>query len=262
MRDVIAQISNVRRLSNATHAMVHRTRGMPGIAVVWGKVGLGKTSATRHVCLVEDAIWVEAQDQWTPRSMKADIAEALGAPRARYTEDNFRAILAMLRDHPRAIFIDEADRLVRRLYLTETLRAIHDQSQAPLILIGMSQFPRDQVDSAARIAHRVEFQPCDLRDVRTMAETMCEIEPADDLIRELHRATIGSARTVRIALERLENHARRRAQRKLKLGDLPDDFALMPDEDHPVRREARRDDARSNDSSNVVALRTSEGVNA
>jgi DNA transposition AAA+ family ATPase len=245
--------------------MVHRTRGMPGIAMVWGKVGLGKTTATRHVCLVEDAIWVEAQDQWTPRWMTADIAEELGAPRARYTEDNFRAILAMLREHPRAIFIDEADRLVRRLYLTETLRAIHDQTQAPLILIGMSQLPRaiksiPQLES--RIAHRVEFQPCDLRDVRTMAETMCEIEPADDLIRELHRVTIGSARTVRIALERLENHARRRAQRKLKLGDLPDDFALMPDEDHPVRREARRDDARSNDSSNVVALRTSEGVNA
>jgi hypothetical protein len=47
---------------------------------------------------------------------------------------------------------------------------------------------------------------------------MCEIEPADDLIRELHRATIGSARTVRIALERLENHARRQDARATRAG--------------------------------------------
>src|ERR1700683_945911 len=171
-RIIFAALSTSATSRNASGSIpavgfqIGRRSSSSNIAVVWGKVGLGKTSATRHVCLVEDAIWVEAQDQWTPRSMKADIAEALGAPRARYTEDNFRAILAMLRDHPRAIFIDEADRLVRRLYLTETLRAIHDQTQAPLILIGMSQFPRDQVDSAARIAHRASRRIYALRSAR------------------------------------------------------------------------------------------------
>ena len=229
MRDVIAQISNVRRLITATHAMVHRTRGMPGIAMVWGDVGLGKSTATKHVCIVEDAIWVEAQPDWTPRWMTADIAEELGAPRAKITEHNFRAILACLRERPRAIFIDEADRLVKRLHLAETLRAIHDQSQAPLILIGMSQLPRavkamPQLDS--RISARVEFQPCDLRDVRTLAEELCEIELGDDLIKEIHRATVGSARLVRIALERLENLARRRTIGRLQLKDIPDGFEM------------------------------------
>lgn len=256
MRDVVAQISNVRRLSNATHAMKYRSSGMPGIALISGEVGLGKTTATRHICLIEDAIWVEAHPEWTPRWMTADIAEELGAPRAQYTEYNFRAILACLREHSRAIFIDEADRLVKRFYLTETLRAIHDQTQAPLILVGMSQLPRaiktiPQLES--RIAHRVEFKPCDLRDVRTMAEALCEIELADDLIRELHRVTNGSARLVRIALERLENVARRRVKRKLALNDLPEDFEMTA-----TARRARREEARPIDAGNVVTLPTAK----
>ena len=229
MRDVIAQISNVRRLINATHEMMHRTRGMPAIALITGDVGLGKSTATQHVCLTEDAIWVEANQDWTPRWMTADIAEELGAPRAKFTEYNFRAILAMLRERPRAIFIDEADRLVKRLHLAETLRGIHDQTLAPLVLIGMSQLPRAikaMPQLERRITHRVEFKPCDLRDVRTLADTVCEIELADDLVRELHRATNGSVGLVRIALERLENLARRRTKRKLELDDLPEDFAL------------------------------------
>jgi hypothetical protein len=147
----------------------------------------------------------------------------------------------------------------------EGLRALHDATQAPLILIGMSQLPRaikalPQLES--RVAHWLEFTPCDLRDVRTMAETLCEIELADDLIREIHRATVGSARTVRLALERLENLARRRAKRKLQLGDLPEDFALIPAA-RPARREPRTEERRANESAgNVVALRASEGANA
>jgi hypothetical protein len=114
-----------------------------------------------------------------------------------------------------------------------------------------------------RITHRVEFKPCDLRDVRTMADTVCEIELADDLVRELHRATNGSVGLVRIALERLENLARRRTKRKLQFSDLPEDFE-MTSSARSARRDSRRDGPRANESAagNVVALRASEGSHA
>ncbi|HUY27299.1 MAG TPA: AAA family ATPase [Candidatus Binataceae bacterium] len=243
MRDVIVPISNVRRLVNATRTSLHTSRGTPRVIMVTGDVGLGKTTSTQHVCLTEEAIWVEAQPDWTARWMTADLAEELGATRGKITEQNHRAIIGALRERPRAVFIDEADRLVKRMHLCETLRAIHDQSGAPLVLIGMKDLPRavrqvPQLES--RIAHWVEFLPCDLRDTRMMAEQLCEIELGDDLVREIHRATAGSARKIRIGLERLERLARLRTKRSLGLSDLPDDFALT----YEVRSRAQGKQAR------------------
>lgn len=234
MRDLIVPISNVRRLVNATRAMLHSSPAnavlrSPRICMVSGDVGLGKTTATQHVCLSEPAIWVEAQPDWTARWMTADIAEELGAERGKITEQNFRSIIGSLREYPRAVFIEEADRLVTRMHLAETLRAIHDQSGAPLILIGMKNLPlavQKVPQLERRIAHWVEFLPCDLRDTRMLAEQLCEIEIADDLIREIHQVARGSAGKIHIALERLERLAGLRTMRKLKLADLPDNFAL------------------------------------
>jgi hypothetical protein len=207
MRDAIADISNVRRLRNAAHTLLHRSRGTPGIGMVSGAVGLGKTTATRHICIVEDAVWVEALPDWTPRWMLADIAGELGAERAPQTERNFRMIVGALRERRRAIFIDEADRLVKRMHLAETIRA------------------SPQIES--RVAHWVEFQPCDFRDARAMADQLCEIVLDDDLVRHLHQVSGGSARSIRIGLERIENYARRRAKKALTLDDLPDGFDLI-----------------------------------
>jgi hypothetical protein len=217
---------------------------------------------------MEEAIWVTAHPEWSANWMYGDIAVELGAGRSRITRENFASAVGALRERPRAIFVDEADWLPKgkpHLQKVEGLRALHDATQAPLILIGMSQLPRaikalPQLER--RVAHWIEFMPCDLRDVRTMADTLCEIELADDLIRELHRATNGSAHSVRIALERLENLARRRVKRKLQFGDLPEDFVLISAA-RPSRRDARREEPRTNESaSNVVALRSSEGTNA
>jgi len=227
MRDVVVQTANVKRLVNLAHTLLYRSRGTPGIGMVSGPVGLGKTTATQHVCLNEDAVWVEALPDWTPRWMTADLAAELGAERAATTEKNFRAIIGSLRETRRAIFIDEADRLCRHLHLAETLRAIHDATNVPLILIGMANLPLavhrlPQLHS--RVAHWVEFRPCDLRDVRLMADELSEVEIGEDLLRALHEQTAGSARAIRVALERVETVARRRNKRRMALTDLPDNF--------------------------------------
>jgi DNA transposition AAA+ family ATPase len=141
------------------------------------------------------------------------------------------------------------------MHLAETLRAIHDQSGAPLVLVGMSQLPRaikavPQLKS--RVADWIEFLPCDLRDARTMAEALCEIEVADDLVREIHQKCGGSARKIRTALERVERLARLRTKRRIALGDLPDGFSLTYDFDARGKVPAP---SGSEEKSNVVSLR-------
>jgi len=227
MRNAIAQTSNLKRLLQAAHGLLFRSPGTPGIGLVSGPVGLGKTTSAKHICLLEAAVWVEALPDWSPNWMLGDLAIELGAERAHATRVNFERVLGALRERPRAIFIDEADRLVDRLRMVETLRSIHDQTQAPLVLIGMSKLSRvvqSLPQLSSRVAQWIEFGPCDLRDVRTLATTLCEIELADDLIRRLHEETRGSARAIRVALERIERLARRRGKQRVGASDLPEGF--------------------------------------
>jgi len=262
MKEKIVEISSLRALRNLTRAISARSYGSPGIGVVSGEVGRGKTCATQFVCLAEDGIWITAHPESSPNWLYGDIAVELGAARRATTRENFSNAVGALKARPRAIFIDESDFLVSgtpRLQKVESLRALHDATQAPLILIGMSQLPRairalPQLER--RVAQRLEFQPCDLRDTRLMADELLEIELSDELVREIHRATAGSANSIHIALERLENLARRRVKRKLHLSDVPEDFALVPE-----ARKTHREPARA-DSSNVVSLRPSVGANA
>lgn len=232
MRDeVIVQTSNVRRLANATRTMMlRRAPGLPRIASVTGRVGLGKSTATRSICLDQDAVWVEALPDWTARWMLGDLASELGAERRHRAEDNFRSVIGALRQNPRAVFIDEADRLCRRLNLVETLRAIHDATSAPLVLIGMQELPHaihrlPQLES--RIAHWIEFQPLDLADVRLMGRELCEVALDDDVIAHLHEISGGSARLVRVALERLERLADREGWTRVRWADVPANYDLV-----------------------------------
>lgn len=49
-----------------------------------------------------------------------------------------------------------------------------------------------------------------MRDTRLMAEELCEIEIGDDLVKHAHQVTAGSARAIRVALERLGRFGRRK----------------------------------------------------
>jgi DNA transposition AAA+ family ATPase len=254
MRDKIVQILLVRKLVLAARTLVDRPPGTPGIGLVSGAVGLGKSTATRHVCLTEDAVWVEAKPDWRPNWMYGDIAVELGAPRDRIVQKNFQRIIGALRQHPRAIFIDEADHLTTNLRLVESLRAIHDAASVPLILVGMEALPiavRNLPQVSSRVAHWLEAAPCDLRDTRLMCEELCEVEIADDLVREIQERTRGIARGICVALMRLERHARRQGKRVLHLADVPEKFEFVYD--HAAEKGKRRADPEGEQQVQIAA---------
>ena len=60
----------------------------------------------------------------------------------------------------------------------------------------------------------------------SIAEQLCEIALADDLIKTVHEITAGSARGIVIALSRLESLAHRRGKKRLRLADIPERFSF------------------------------------
>ena len=61
---------------------------------------------------------------------------------------------------------------------------------------------------AGRIAQWVEFQPADYDDTRELADRLCEVTVADDLLSELHKQSKGTVRLIVVGLNQIEQFAK------------------------------------------------------
>jgi DNA transposition AAA+ family ATPase len=119
---------------------------------------------------------------------------------------------------PRAIFVDEADSIVEKKDLVETLRILHDLTAVPLVIVGMAEFQhklprRPQLER--RVLSEIEFTALPFADLRRMASELVEVEIADDLVEVLQRKSRGSAGLFCVELARAEELARRRGMERL-----------------------------------------------
>ena len=213
MLNKIAQVKNVRRLSDVAAALRTRDSGVPGIGLIWGNTGFGKTTAASWFAGQQKAAYVRAFATWTPKSMLAAIAVSLGGEAKAHVSPMLAFAIETLKATQRPLLVDEGDYLVASKKLVETLRDIHDMAETPLILVGMENFKRSvthRPQLAGRVAHWIEFGPADVEDARTLAETVCEVGIADDLLEELHKGTGGNMRGLIVGMSRIEAFAKRR----------------------------------------------------
>jgi len=144
----------------------------------------------------------------------------LGEAPARRRQDMFRQARENLSGERRLVIIDEADFLASDFKVLETVRALHDASGAPFILMGMQEFPRKvrrYPHIYDRVLHTLEFQPLRKEEVAQVARELCEVEVADDAISYITDASGGRIRHV----IRLLYYAERKAKvNNLKVVDL------------------------------------------
>ena len=212
MKHAIAPVKNLRLLSQAGESLASRDVGVPGIGLICGDTGFGKTTAAAWYANHTNAVYVRALALWTPSAMLGAIMRELDSKPLPSNAAMMEFIITRLMLTNRPLFVDEADYLAGSKRLLETLRDLHDVSTMPLILIGMKDFRqrimhREQL--AGRISQWVEFRPADLEDARVLAETVCEVDVADDLLAELHQKTGGSMRGLVVGLSRVEAFAKK-----------------------------------------------------
>lgn len=224
MRSKIVPISNIARLADAANALIHRTPGMPGMGLVEGHTGLGKTTAFAWLTIQHNGVFVRALAATTTRSLLDSICKELGVGRRATNVDTIEAIVQRLAETGRPLFIDEADYLLSKKMLIETLRDIHDLSTVPVILIGMHGFRR-KVEHlqqlTGRIAQRVEFEPATADDAALLIKSLADVDVAADLVRKLHSDAHGSVRLMIVGLARIEQFARARNLARITLSDWP-----------------------------------------
>src|SRR5260370_33473566 len=138
MLDKLVYTSNVAALAAAMEALAERSPSQPGVVLVYGDTGFGKTIGTRHLAVRDDALFITAMPFWSPHAMLSKVMQELHrapSPRPAAMSD---ATTPQLLVQPRAILLDEADCIVDKQDLVEMLRIRHDLTAVALVIAGMA----------------------------------------------------------------------------------------------------------------------------
>ncbi len=222
MKYAIAPVKNIVALGEAADALVSRAAGVPGMGLVWGPTGYGKTTGAAWLRNRVDGVYVRALALWSPAAMLEAIARELGGTWRGSCARTLDWICERLEVRPRPLLVDEADYVLRKGVLVDTLRDLHDQTAAPVVLFGMPGIQRQLVrwpQVTGRILQEVEFAPCDAEDARVLADTLCEVEIREDLLVHLQQQAKGSTRLIVVGLARIEHFARARGMEGVGLAE-------------------------------------------
>jgi len=222
MKHKTVAVNNIANLMEAGEALLSRSAGMPGMGLLWGETGYGKTTAVTWYINQVNGIYVRAMATWTPSAMLETILDELGRPAPRRIHYMIREIVASMSQEARVLFVDEADYIIENKKLTETLRDLHDLTGMPVILIGMSGIQRKLRGSkqlSGRMAQWVEFHKCDIGDAKKLATTLCEVAVSDELLVDLHGKARGSIRLLVVGLGQIEMAAKNRGLSEVTLND-------------------------------------------
>jgi DNA transposition AAA+ family ATPase len=207
MKVTFFETKNYLRLSEAASALQGRHEEVPGLGLIYGRAGLGKTKAAIRYAVHRDAIYLRANAAWSPLWMLQDLAHSLGRYPFGTTSRAFRQCVDELQKQGRLVFIDEADYLARERRLLDAVRDLHDLTGVPFILVGMDEVAKKMARHPqfwSRVSQVVEFKALTADEVAMIAKEWTGLVLEDGSLEALRRVTAGEFRLVTVALGHLE----------------------------------------------------------
>ena len=181
MNPVFVKTKNVKNFVSTLANLQNRAKGVPGMALVYGEPGLGKTQAALWWVAnnQEDAIYVSATQSMTTKWLLEEIIRELGDSPFYRTSEIFEQIVRELIKRPKVIIVDEIDYLAHEKSTIEMLRDIHDRTHTPIVLIGMTYADkklkryRHLYD---RLSEILQFQKFPFEDTKNLINELSEIK--------------------------------------------------------------------------------------
>ena len=212
-RNSIAALKNVTALVSMIDRLNRRQHGLPGMGVLHGFSGYGKTSAAIYAANVYQACSVQVKSQWTAKALCLSILLDIGVKPATTTHRMIDQVSEHLAVTRRPLIIDEADFLVERRII-EIVRDIAEGSGATIVLIGMEELPQALMkweQFHGRVAEWVMAEAADIDDVRELAYIYApgitvDAELQEHVLHISHR----SIRRISVNLARIAQFARPR----------------------------------------------------
>jgi DNA transposition AAA+ family ATPase len=204
VKGTVAALNNVILAATCMERLVNASSHLPKIGVLYGRAGLGKSSAAIYLMNRYKAYRVECKSVWNRKTLLVEILKRMGITPGKTMPDMLDQVCGQLQTSRRPLIIDEMDHLVDKSAV-EIVRDIYDGSQTPLLLIGEEGFP-EKLMRWERVHSRVlDWSPVkrlDIEDARLLAEYYChKVAIADDLLEHIHARSEGSARRICVNLE-------------------------------------------------------------
>lgn len=208
----IAPLANISVAERAISRAMGRGVHQPGLVVMNGPSGYGKSMAAAWIAARNRAYYVQASDYWTKKVMLQDICRALGI---QYKPGDTVAEMArmaagQLEQSGRPLILDESDYIVDK-NLVEAVRSIYESSRAAILLIGEEAFPQ-KIKKWERFHGRIldwfPAQPASMEDARELAKLYCpHTKVTEDLLEKLVEKAHGSVRRISNNLETIQEEA-------------------------------------------------------
>ena len=189
MKKIFVKTQNVKNFIGLVENLVTKPKNIPKMGLVYGEPGLGKSQTALWLACKYDGIYLRASNLMTGRWLLEEMVKELDEIPRFLTSDNFNIVVKKLKQNPQIIFIDEIDYLMNNYKSIETLRDIHDETDCPIIFIGMGLAHRKlerYKHLYDRFSEILKFETFEVNDLSQIITQLSEVTFTQDAIEYIH----------------------------------------------------------------------------
>ncbi|HGY9637920.1 TPA: ATP-binding protein [Pseudomonas putida] len=206
----IVALTNVGLLAGAVKRAQARPAGLPGLVVMYGPSGLGKSVAASFTANQHRAYYVECRDTWSKKAFLIAVLKDMAIAPGRTMGDMMDQIAEQLSRSMRPLIVDDVQYMLDKS-IANILTDLYNASQGTIVLIGEERVPAS-LSKLERLHNRVmewvPAQPASVDDLVELSQTNYpDLEIAEDLLEDLCRATRGCLRRAAVNLYKVQSEA-------------------------------------------------------
>ena len=189
MNKIFVKTTNVKNFIGLVENLINKPKNIPKMGLVYGEPGLGKSQTALWLACKYDGIYLRASNLMTGRWLLEEMVKELDEIPRFLTSDNFNIVVKKLKKNPQVIFIDEIDYLMNNYKTIETLRDIHDETNCPIIFIGMGLAHRKlerYKHLYDRFSEILKFETFEVNDLSQIINQLSETPFTPDAIEYIH----------------------------------------------------------------------------
>jgi len=189
MKKIFVKTQNVKNFIGLVENLIKKPKNIPKMGLVYGEPGLGKSQTALWLACKYDGIYLRASNLMTGRWLLEEMVKELDEIPRFLTSDNFNIVVKKLKQNPQIIFIDEIDYLMNNYKSIETLRDIHDETDCPIIFIGMGLAHRKlerYKHLYDRFSEIIKFETFGVNDLSQIINQLSEVTFTPDAIEYIH----------------------------------------------------------------------------
>lgn len=190
MNRIFIKTKNVKNFIGLVENLMNKPNNIPKMGLVYGEPGLGKSQTAIWLSAKYDGIYLRCSNLMTGRWLLEELLKELDEIPRYLTSDNFNTCVKKLKENPQIIIIDEIDYLINDKRAIETLRDIHDETNCPILFVGMG-LAHKKIERYKhffdRLSEIVKFETFLITDLKEIIEQLSEVHFTAEAIEIIHK---------------------------------------------------------------------------